>query len=104
MLLGKGPHLQPINQQCRLAGELLGARSHQWLDPRHDMCALQSLVRAIPVALGRHALPNLTPKDFREMEQAGFPKDEIQEMIAFAAYWTMNIVFSQAALAGLSEE
>lgn len=47
---------------------------------------------------------NLTPKDFREMEQAGFSKDEIQEMIAFAAYWSMNIVFSQAALAGLAEE
>ena len=47
---------------------------------------------------------NLTPKDFREMEQAGFSKDEIQEMIAFAAYWNMNIVFSQAALAGLTEE
>jgi alkylhydroperoxidase family enzyme len=47
---------------------------------------------------------NLTPKDFREMEQAGFSKDEILEMIAFAAYWNMNIVFSQAALAGLAEE
>jgi alkylhydroperoxidase family enzyme len=47
---------------------------------------------------------NLTPKDFREMEQAGFSKDEIQEMIAFAAYWTMNIVFSQAPLAGPSDE
>ena len=47
---------------------------------------------------------NLAPKDFREMEQAGFSKDEIQEMIAFAAYWNMNIVFSQAALAGLAEE
>lgn len=47
---------------------------------------------------------NLTPKDFREMERAGFSKDEIQEMIAFAAYWNMNIVFSQAAVAGLAEE
>lgn len=47
---------------------------------------------------------NLTPKDFREMEQGGFSKEEIQEMIAFAAYWNMNIVFSQAALAGLAEE
>lgn len=47
---------------------------------------------------------NLTPKDFREIEQAGFSKEEIQEMIAFAAYWNMNIVFSQAALAGLAEE
>ena len=47
---------------------------------------------------------NLAPKDFREMEQGGFSKEEIQEMIAFAAYWNMNIVFSQAALAGLAEE
>ena len=47
---------------------------------------------------------NLTPKDFREMEQGGFSKEELQEMIAFAAYWNMNIVFSQAALAGLAEE
>jgi alkylhydroperoxidase family enzyme len=47
---------------------------------------------------------NLTPDDFREIEQAGFTKDEILEMIAFTAYWTMNIVFSQAALAGLADE
>jgi alkylhydroperoxidase family enzyme len=47
---------------------------------------------------------NLTPKDFREMERAGFSNDEILEMIAFAAYWTMNIVFSTSGLAGLAEE
>lgn len=47
---------------------------------------------------------NLTPKDFREMEQAGFSKDEIREMIGFVAYWNMHIVFTQTALAGLSEE
>jgi len=47
---------------------------------------------------------NLTPKDFREMEQAGFSKDEILEIVAFTAYWNMNIVFSQASLAGLAEE
>jgi len=47
---------------------------------------------------------NLTAKDFQEMERAGFSKDEILEMIAFSAYWSMNIVFSQAALAGLAEE
>jgi alkylhydroperoxidase family enzyme len=47
---------------------------------------------------------NLKPAEFREIEQAGFSKDEILEMIAFAAYWNMNIVFSQAALAGLAEE
>lgn len=47
---------------------------------------------------------NLTAEDFREMEHGGFSKDEILEMIAFAAYWNMNIVFSQAALAGLASE
>jgi alkylhydroperoxidase family enzyme len=47
---------------------------------------------------------NLTPKDFREMEASGFSKEEILEMIGFAAYWNMNIVFSQAALAGLVED
>jgi len=47
---------------------------------------------------------NLTPKDFREMEQAGFSKDEILQIIAFAAYWNMNMVFTQAALAGLADE
>jgi alkylhydroperoxidase family enzyme len=47
---------------------------------------------------------NLKAADFREIEEAGFSKDEILEMIAFAAYWNMNIVFSQAALAGLAEE
>ena len=47
---------------------------------------------------------NLKPKDLREMEASGFSKDEIQQMIAFAAYWTMNIVFSQSTLAALTEE
>jgi alkylhydroperoxidase family enzyme len=47
---------------------------------------------------------NLTPKDFHEMEKAGFSKDEILEIIAFAAYWTMNIVFSTSGLAGLTDE
>jgi hypothetical protein len=46
----------------------------------------------------------LTPKDFREMVSNGFSKDEIQGLIGFAAYWTMNMVFNQAALAGLTEE
>ena len=47
---------------------------------------------------------NLTSKDFQKMADHGFSKDEIQEMVAFAAYWSMNMVFSQAALAGLTEE
>jgi alkylhydroperoxidase family enzyme len=44
------------------------------------------------------------PQDFRDMEAHGFSKDEIQEIIAFAAYWVMNMVFNQAASAGLAEE
>lgn len=47
---------------------------------------------------------DLQPKDFREMAQHGFSKEEIQEIIAFVAYWTMNMVFSQAALAALADD
>lgn len=47
---------------------------------------------------------NLRSKDFREMEAQGLSKEEIQQIIAFAAYWTMNIVFSQAVSAALDEE
>jgi hypothetical protein len=47
---------------------------------------------------------DLTPKDFREMEAAGFSKIEIQQMIGFAAYWVFNIVFTQSATAGLADE
>jgi uncharacterized peroxidase-related enzyme len=47
---------------------------------------------------------NLTPMDFREMEQAGFSKDEILELIAIAAYWNMHMIFTQAVLAGLAQE
>lgn len=47
---------------------------------------------------------DLRPKDFQEMADQGFSKEEIQEIIAFAAYWAMNMVFTQAALAGLQEE
>ncbi len=47
---------------------------------------------------------NLTPMDFREMEQAGFSRDEILELIAIAAYWNMHMIFTQAVLAGLAQE
>lgn len=47
---------------------------------------------------------DLQPKDFREMAAHGFSNEEIQELIAFAAYWTMNIVFSQSALAALEPD
>ena len=50
------------------------------------------------------ASADLTPKDFREMVEHGFSKEEIQEIIAFAAYWTMNMIFTQSANAALAEE
>ena len=56
---------------------------------------------ALKIATGS---ANLQPKDFREMEAHGFSKEEIQEIIAFAAYWTMNMVFTQSANAALAEE
>lgn len=47
---------------------------------------------------------NLKPKYFKEMAEHGFSREEIQEIIAFAAYWTMHIVFTQSAYAALAEE
>mgnify|MGYP001562557495 CR=1 FL=1 len=47
---------------------------------------------------------DLTPKDFKEMAAHGFSKEEIQEIIAFAAYWAMHIVFTQSTRAALAEE
>ncbi len=47
---------------------------------------------------------DLLPKDFREMAEHGFSKDEVQEVIGFAAYWAMTMVFIQSALAALAEE
>ncbi|MBI2001593.1 MAG: hypothetical protein HYT85_10180 [candidate division NC10 bacterium] len=47
---------------------------------------------------------DLKPKDFREMAENGFSKEEIQEIIAFVAYWTMNIIFTQSANAALAED
>lgn len=47
---------------------------------------------------------NLQPKDFREMAAHGFSKEDIQEIIAFAAFWTMTMVFTQSGMAGLAEE
>lgn len=56
---------------------------------------------ALKIATGS---ADLKPRDFREMEAHGFSKDEIQEIIAFAAYWNMNMVFTQSANAALAEE
>jgi hypothetical protein len=38
------------------------------------------------------------------MEADGFSKEEILQIIAFGAYWAMNTIFSQTALAGLLDE
>jgi hypothetical protein len=38
------------------------------------------------------------------MEASGFSKEEILQIIGFGAYWAMNTIFSQAALAGLVDE
>ncbi|MBI3626344.1 MAG: hypothetical protein HY215_09385 [Candidatus Rokubacteria bacterium] len=56
---------------------------------------------ALKIATGS---ANLTPKDFREMSERGFSKEEIQEIIGFAAYWTMNMVMTQSANAALAED
>lgn len=56
---------------------------------------------ALKIATGS---ADLTAKDFREMADHGFSKEEVQEIIAFAAFWTMNMVFVQSTLAALSDE
>jgi len=47
---------------------------------------------------------NLQPKDLKEMAAHGLSKEDIQEIIAFAAFWTMTMVFTQSGMAGLAEE
>lgn len=56
---------------------------------------------ALKIATGS---ADLQSRDFREMAEHGFSKEEIQEIIAFAAYWTMNMVFTQSANAALADE
>jgi alkylhydroperoxidase family enzyme len=56
---------------------------------------------ALKIATGS---ADLTLKDFKEMAAHGFSREEIQEIIGFAAYWTMTMVFSQAALAALTDD
>jgi len=56
---------------------------------------------ALKIATGS---ADLQPKDFQEMGEHGFSREEVQEIIGFAAYWNMNMVFTQAANAALAEE
>jgi len=46
----------------------------------------------------------LKSDDFREMERAGFAKDEILEMIGVAAFWNLATTLASAVDAGLREE
>ncbi len=46
----------------------------------------------------------LKTDDFRDMERAGFAKDEILEMIGVAAYWNLATTLAMAVDAGLAEE
>ena len=47
---------------------------------------------------------DLAPKDFREMAEHGFSKEEIQEIIGFAAYWAFTIVINQSIVAAVKDE
>ena len=50
------------------------------------------------------AAADLTPTDFKEMAASGFSSEDVQETIGLAAWWTMNTVFNQSAVAGLSDD
>ncbi len=56
---------------------------------------------ALKIATGS---ADLRPKDFQEMAEHGFSREDIQEIIGFAAYWNMNMIFTQAANAALADE
>ncbi|MBI3456094.1 MAG: hypothetical protein HY002_09950 [Candidatus Rokubacteria bacterium] len=45
----------------------------------------------------------LAPDDFREVERAGFSKDEVLEMIGVAGFWNLAITLSSAVDAGCRE-
>lgn len=45
---------------------------------------------------------DLTAKDFREMADVGFSREEVQEIVGFAAFWVMNTIFSTSANVGLA--
>jgi uncharacterized peroxidase-related enzyme len=46
----------------------------------------------------------LRAADFRELEQAGFSREETLEMIGIAAYWNLATTLAMAVDAGLREE
>jgi hypothetical protein len=46
----------------------------------------------------------LEPKDFRELAAQGLSREDVQEMIGFAAYAVFNTIFTTATSAALREE
>ena len=44
------------------------------------------------------------PADFRDMERAGFSKEDVLEMVGVAAFWYLATTFGTALDAGLREE
>jgi alkylhydroperoxidase family enzyme len=47
---------------------------------------------------------HVKPSDYREMERAGFSKEDLLEMIGIAAFWNLATTISMAVDAGLAEE
>ena len=47
---------------------------------------------------------SVKPADFRDMERAGFSKEDLLEMIGVAAFWNLATTFGTAVDAGLREE
>ena len=47
---------------------------------------------------------SVKPADFRDMERAGFSKEDLLEMIGIAAFWNLATTFGTAMDAGLREE
>lgn len=47
---------------------------------------------------------SVTAADFRDMERAGFSKEDVLEMIGVAAFWNLATTFATAIDAGLREE
>lgn len=50
-----------------------------------------------------NSTPELTPKDFKEMVDDGFSREEIQEIIGLAVFWVQNTMFNTAATLALSD-
>jgi uncharacterized peroxidase-related enzyme len=55
---------------------------------------------ALKVATGP---TDLKPQDFADMIEHGFTRDDVQEIIGFAAFWLMNTTFTSAGNAALSD-